>query len=99
MKRCNTRREQDEIVCACGKRWDANDEPPACGDRRAYVSAPTKAPGVDNDRRWVALITAQIPVELPDHVAREMVRAFYAHPGEPVVAIKSAYRVFIDSLP
>lgn len=28
---CNTRREQDQIVCQCGRAWDVSDPaPPAC---------------------------------------------------------------------
>lgn len=91
---CQARQYNDQMSCGkCGLAWDVNDpEPPKCGTKRRK---PPKERAI-----LVATRVIDLPEELPDDVALEMVTAFYnsAATHGNCVAIQTAYRVLLDRL-
>jgi hypothetical protein len=55
MSRCETRQEQDEIVCRCGLRWDTREAKPPCG----------KMPRVGPVTRAVRRLENAVPLKPP----------------------------------
>lgn len=87
-KHCKARRHGDQMICVpCGLQWDVNDtDRPEC-NRGHHVAVPRNG-------------AQSLPVQLPDELAADMVRAYHANAREGLVGqmagMQYAYRVFLD---
>lgn len=111
---CAAQQVGDQMLCACGLAWDVTDaERPHC--RRQRHVEPGRVPAevrqaVEVDRRTGPAerrsrvprpsITLEVPLGLPEDVAREMVSAYRAQraSGSSTSAMRAAYRVLLDRL-
>lgn len=93
---CLARQYSDQMACdACGLVWDMNDpEPPTCGKvdkrtKRVREAIASTAP-------------CKLPIDLPEDVAVDMLRAFKAHAKDGIkgqlVGMRFAYRVLLDRI-
>lgn len=96
MMACQTRRENDELVCSCGLRWDVDDsDPPIC----RHAKVPPASPVSEHDARVAAAMTATVPIELPVSLADEMFRTLQYARGtgsDHIEAMRRAWRLMLD---
>lgn len=102
---CEAQRINDQMQCGrCGLAWDVGDsDPPKCSrkiDRRAIPErAVTRAVARVEAKPVPLMLTVRIYAELPDDLAREMVREYRENSTyDDVAGMKMAYAYFIKGL-
>jgi hypothetical protein len=96
---CETRQENDEMVCRCGLRWAISDsDPPTCQKNRRRRPGP---PAGVEERREVAAIDVRMPLALSETLALELAQHYenrrVAGLGG-IEAMRATYRLLLDRL-
>jgi len=99
---CQARQYGDQMICApCGLNWDANDpEPPEC--RKNIKRAIAKVAKIEAEAAPLKPKAPELPTDLSDELAAEMVKTFHANAREGVKGhirgMQAAYRLFLDRM-